>query len=244
MKRRALIIGSPLNKSDGENYLPGVEVDLRSYQEFLMSPLGGSWTKAEVVALRNPTNAQIQVELNALRSVDYSFVLFGGHGYFDKGKSTTMIDINAYTSIDSKDLRAGARTHTLVIDCCRKVANIVLKALAEELREIQRLDPAACRRLFDEGLAAASGALTVLWGCSIGEGAGDDSANGGYYSGGLLEVAADWAKGQSPTRPAMLSIVSVHDGAVPRVIQHSGGRQNPTIEKGRSGPYPPFAVVA
>ena len=57
MKRRALIIGNPGEKGK-EGYCAGVLKDVENYQEFLMSPVGGSWEKSEIAVRLLPSRVE------------------------------------------------------------------------------------------------------------------------------------------------------------------------------------------
>jgi hypothetical protein len=86
-----------------------------------------------------------------------------------------------------------------------------------------------------------------LYGCSVDETAGDDAPTGGYYSSRLVAGAEEWVTNQrnldTDHKYAILSVVEAHLLATPKVQEVSGNRQNPEIEKPRSSPYFPFAIV-
>jgi Nuclease-related domain len=63
----------------------------------------------------------------------------------------------------------------------------------------------------------------------------------------LIEAAQDWANAQAQNEWVVedaFSIVDAHDPATKETIKLSGGTQNPTIAKPKTGPYFPFAVFA
>jgi hypothetical protein len=74
---------------------------------------------------------------------------------------------------------------TLILDCCRRIERPSLfaaDALEKALKEEVTLNPRDCRRYYEEGISKCPTGLVTLFACSIGETAGDSSAQGGYYS--------------------------------------------------------------
>lgn len=70
---------------------------------------------------------------------------------------------------------------------------------------------------------------------------------GGYYSHSLINSATKWADSDTKDLSKSVyyfSVISAHDAASLSVRALSGGRQNPHVEKPRSEPYFPFAVMA
>jgi hypothetical protein len=248
VKRRALIIGNP-GETGAQNYCEGVNHDLRNYSAFLVQPLGGAWETSEISVLLRPTVSQVKNALGEVKSGDYAIVIFAGHGHYSEARRSTILELRRGKEIDSMELRTGPSKQTLVLDCCRKIAQEqVQKRLVEAMdRKALVLNRGDCRKYYDIQIERCPTGIAVMWGCSVGETAGDDPQNGGYYSSGLLECAIDWAKNSSvnpSTSVARLSIVESHDTAVASVRQRTGGRQNPSMEKPRSEPYFPFAIIA
>ena len=248
MKRQALLITNP-GEPGASNYCEGVNRDAESYRAFLKATFGGAWYGHEIEHLPRPSVAQLRLALQKLRAADYGLVIFSGHGEYEASKKATVLELRSGEEIDSAELRAGATRQTLILDCCRAIApesrRIAVYAEALEKRAEDRT--AECRRYYEERISDCASGLCILWGCSVGETAGDDKSRGGYYSLSLLDEAESWAKNNDVNVSesySILSVVQAHDAATPRVRQLSGNRQNPTIDKPRSGPYFPFAVVA
>jgi len=247
VKRKALVIGNP-GEPGAENYCDGVNRDCENYPGFLTRPLGGAWERREVEVLVRPTVVQVRAALSGLKAVDYAMVIFAGHGY-STSRGDTILELRRGEEIDSSDLRAGASKQTLVLDCCRKVAReLVMKHLVEAMEKraavFNRTD---CRKFYDAQIERCAAGISVMWGCTVGEEAGDDPRNGGYYARGLLEGAVAWADGSNvdtSNSVERLSIVRAHELAAERVKRLSGGRQNPIIEKPRTDKYFPFAIIA
>ena len=105
------------------------------------------------------------------------------------------------------------------------------------------MDKQKARRYYDEQLLKCPRGLVVMQACDIDETAGDDEKKGGYYSYSLIACAEDWENQQNGYVEKCMSVVACHNGARSRVQSLSGGNQNPQIEKPRSMPYYPFAVI-
>lgn len=241
MKRRALIIGSP------DKDIPGVYDDMKNYQAFLKSFAGGAWYDQEITTLESPTTSQVNAQLESLKSADYSFLIFAGHGGYSEYKRATMLQLNSNTEISENELKVGAPKRTVVIDACRVLIDrqplreaIAKAALAlDSLRSVD-----ASRSLFERSVEACYPGIAVLYGCGVGESAGESQGIGGHYSYALLEIARDWENGYYTQRGAVLSVSDAHEKAVKVVSERTGNSQNPKADFPRTLPRFPLAVKA
>jgi hypothetical protein len=237
MTRRALIIGSP------DDQIKGVYDDMRNYRRFFESAAGGGWYSHEITTLESPTSAHVKECLAGMKSADYSIVIFAGHGCYSAAKRCTMLELRKGDQIEDYGLKVGSPKHTLIIDACRVITHDLIKKAALEAH-VSRSVPmsiAASRLMFDKAVQASPPGLATMYGCSINETAGDIPGSGGRYSSALLAASDNWA---SLSYGEVLSVSEAHDRAVPGVIQHSGGRQNPMGEFPRTVPRFPFVVKA
>lgn len=140
MDRKALIIGTP-----GVD-LPGVAVDMANYQQFLLSPLGGAWYSNEIVMLKNPTKSDVVAEVNKLGDAEYSMVIFAGHGRHPKMDGSTIVQLRPGVEMDSNELKVGAKKHSLILDCCRKLEKVKLAedVLAKAMKGQKELNSFKC----------------------------------------------------------------------------------------------------
>jgi Caspase domain len=242
MNRRALIIGSPDSK------IPGAKKDIENYKKFFLSPLGGLWRQAEIVALESPTKSQVTSQINALKSADYSVVVFAGHGGHVSASTPPIVVLQPNVEISSSELRIGAPKHTLILDCCRKLEPqmIVDSALDKAVLRKHALNEEECRKYFDKAINDSGNGLVVLYGCGLNETAGE-SSQGGWYSTSLIAAAVNWEADSNVDTSKnydTLSVIDSHDRSVPKVRSLSGNRQNPAREQPRATKYFPFAVIA
>jgi hypothetical protein len=246
--RKALIIGYPGEKG-ANNYCEGVNLDIENYKSFLTSPLGGSWSEDEVKILYKPTKEAVSQALQSLKYVNYSKIIFSGHGAYSPIHDSTFLKLNKNEAIDSAELRGACRKQTIILDCCRKVKRAITeeKIMLKEAEAAMALNPEKCRILYDKRIEECDTGFIVMNACSINEKAYDDSSRGGYYSYYLIKSAIDWADrniGSFFMSPHFFSVVSAHNTTSTKVLNLSGGQQNPQIEKPRSDPYFPFAILA
>jgi Caspase domain len=247
MDRGALLIGGPGYLGD-QHYLVGVERDLETYRSFLLSPLGGAWASDEIRVFKNSAKSDVVSATKSLQSVNYSLVLFFGYGRYDESYDDTVVDLGNGDELSCNDLKVGAPKHTLIVDCCRSRAIIALdEALAKAEREAPRLNAADCRIYYDAHIGKCPTGNVTLFACSINESADESSERGGFYSWGLVSAATRWLTRSSidtSKQYDILTITAAHEEAAVAVRRRTADRQNPVIEKPRSGLYFPFAVIA
>ncbi|KGC89758.1 caspase domain protein [Burkholderia pseudomallei] len=248
MNRKALIIASPGQRgSDG--YLPGVELDMKLYESFLKSPLGGAWHDDEVIVLRDPSKAAVEAAIRAQQSADYSFTAFCGHGRHIGNPGSTHILISQGVEIDSNILRTGSLKHTLILDCCRVVQPTIVmdSVLAKRAATGPTLSADECRAYFDKRITECAKGLVVMHSCGINETAGETSNEGGYFSSATVRESKKWHQDSNVDTTKnynVLSVSGVFDLATENVRTRSGRRQNPVIEKPRVEKHFPFAIIA
>lgn len=237
MSRAALIIGSPDDK------IKGVYDDMRNYRRFFESESGGAWYPHEITTLENPTSGRVRECLAALKKVNYSVVVFAGHGYYSAPRRCTMVELNKSESMEEHELKVGAPKHSLIIDACRVVTiDLVKKAMDSAfVVRASASNLASSRQAFDRAVQACPQGLATMYGCAINETAGDIPGSGGRYSSNLLGGADSWAKS---THTGILSVSDAHERAIPGTVKDSGGRQNPVGEFSRTLPRFPFGVKA
>lgn len=251
MTRKALIITNPGEANDPEHYCEDVFIDVTNYEQYLRSPLGGAWESYEIDKLNRPTCSEVKMKIAGMSSTDYTMVIFCGHGGIDGRSGNTILELKQKEYLDSLDLRTGSKKRTILLDCCRKVVPRELLEKAELRAAYAFAEPElnrqACRRAFDEQIMRCSNGVIVGYGCSPDQVAAGHPTKGGYYSSSLIGAAFSWFEGKKGgwrIVPEQRSIVSIQADAVPRVTRLSGGTQTPMMEKPRTEPYFPFAVVA
>lgn len=247
MERKALIITNP-GEPGAENYCHGVNKDRENYRAFLDSEIGGWWYPSEIRLMDRPRIADVMIAVRQLRDVDYSLVVFSGHACHSTTRGETILELREGQDLEASYLRVEDRKQTLILDCCRVYTgedlreSLVLKA---ERALPAPVDGPRCRAAFEHTMQRCPVGITIMHACAEGERA-YDGVQGGAYSYSLIRSAREWAESTTcDTRSEWdtLSVAGAHERAVAHVAQRRGQRQTPCIEKPRSGPYFPFAVI-
>lgn len=234
MKRKALLIGAYDDK------IPGVKADIRNYYSHLLSKSGGQWHSTEIEILENPSRKLVLEKIGALQYVDYSFVLFGGHGAYSTTERATELVLGGNQRAFDYELMVGADRRTVIIDACRNIprpsaSRQLLKAAMDSLSFSESyINP---RAVFENAVMRCQPSITKIHSCNIDESAGD-SANGGTYSVALLDAAREW-----PGTPgSVLTIDAAHARASEWVRRDTGGSQNAQCTSARASEKFPFAI--
>jgi hypothetical protein len=249
MKRQALIIANP-GEEGTEGHLQGVIKDVANYRSFLLSAIGGLWRASEIIDMMMPSLARVRETVRSTSASDYALIIFCGHGCFSTPLNSTVIELRDGEDMNSDELRAGAPKQTLILDCCRVRSAVIPTPMTDSIKlakSMENINPDECRKYYDKKIQECANGLVVMHACSIGESAGDDAQKGGYYSFNLLEAGKTWARSSTVDTSryiGLFSVVQAHQDATPRVQRVSANRQNPTIEKPRSEPYYPLAIIA
>jgi hypothetical protein len=250
MNRKCIIVINP-GETGASNYAEGVFQDIKNYKNFLKSPLGGLWYEHEIETITRPTLSDLIGKLKAQSYADYFLFIFCGHGYYSNSKRETMLELRLGEEMAESLARSICKKQAMILDCCRERHGLVSEILesfsAKAANMYPALNPADCRIYFDKHLAKCPEELVVMYGCEIGQRAGDNTQKGGVYSYCLLDGAEDWWKNSKINTSINIDILSVcdaHNRAVPLVIKERGEKQKPAITKPRTEPYFPFAVIA
>lgn len=119
LKRKAIIIGSPLDKGH-KDYLPGVKLDVKNYYNFLRSQEAGQWSvEDEIVILENPIWGELNNYLKLCdEETDICYVVFSGHGHVKMWD--TFLQLNAHEQpIKHTSLYTASKRQITIIDTCR-----------------------------------------------------------------------------------------------------------------------------
>lgn len=248
MNKKVLIISNP-GKIGADNYCEGVKRDVENYKKFFTSPLGGNWYEWEIEHLIQPDVDMVKNLLEKMRTLDYSIIVFTGHGYSMDGDTYVELKPGRDKMDTSNDMcvdkfRLANKKRLIIVDCCRSELGpineseemhkeILMKAFAQQ----------NTRERYERQIQNTPLMNIIMYSCDLGETSGDDSRKGGYYSSALLKVCDDFGKKYLHKDGGWyLNAVAVHDLAVP-LVKAKKEDQNPQIEKPRSEPYLPFAIV-
>ena len=215
MNRIAFIIESSNVRLKGYDYLPGAEKDLANWVDFLHSPLGGAWTKNELVVVENnnPISASnLRDEIFAASDKgNFVFIAFSGHGGEDEyGPHICLNHFEPKVAIASL---TPERNCCSIWDCCRASieSSIVCESLSPSMdNAIVANMPTTnfttmstglltetyrCRTRFSTALSkCAHNCAVKMFACSKDEAAGEAADVGGLYTSLLIHGAKLWKK--------------------------------------------------
>lgn len=172
MKRRALLIQNPGKVGDA-NYLPSVSVAYNRFKSYLQSPVGGYWSDDELIELQRlePMRVSLQSdfvfklkELNQ-SDVDYSMVVFIGHGGAMNGVDKVQLEDGELIPISCFTQYGNPKKRTVVIDACRKYMSLDVARLINEQRFFSgdgRYDARACRDYYNNLISHAQPHIELL----------------------------------------------------------------------------------
>lgn len=247
MKRAVVIVGSPESEDPGELLL-GVQADRTSYEAFFRSPFGGAWENDEIFNFQQPRAEDLLPVLQRL-DVEFSITVFCGHGWTEDGAGPAIC-INTREHAFVKDFRTSAARQITIVDACRHVRRLLK---FDEGRPkfgvdlgLGRADPyrQSCRALYDSAVLAAPSKRTVMFGCEMDQGAGEEP-EGGWYSQALLGTATQWAENSRATGQPASSVLYVTDvhAAAKKKVHDEHFPQDSQITKHRDAQPFPFAVA-
>lgn len=191
--------------------------------------------------MNRPTVRLLARTLPEVDDADYSIVIFTGHGYMDA--DDTIIELKGEEKYNTRYLAKSGRT--LILDCYRRHTTQLYEVFAESVSEslIHNIDLWDYRKFYEAQIAKCEGQRLVFYSCSEGEISNDNGMKGGFYSYNLLKVAKDWYKNNKISfDPMVLSMVQAHN-ETERILRYRIGTQTPQIEKPRTAPYYPLAVI-
>lgn len=264
-KRRALIFGNMGVKGDeGSEYIEGVNIDLNNFYKFIRSDVGGAWMQSEIMSFcPNEINKTQLLEcIRAQGHVDYWLIFFSGHGSSDQNGVDFLevkpeaLDDDWLCYIHEIVEAVGSTRMTLITDACRSYYPINESAEKSKIRyfsdggHIPTLDRLRYREIYNNALKELpSPSYYIAQSCTSLESSNDSGEYGGEYISALIENAKGLAKVarvrkvmKHDTMPAVISLSSAHDAAVPAVVQKTFNAQHPTF-RGPKSKRPPFAVV-
>ena len=241
MKKKILIIANP-GESGTENYCEGVLKDVENYKKYFMSPVGGSWYSSEIECLKTPNKYSVSTKLNEMKYLDFSIIIFTGHGYSQNEE--TFVELNSEEGMSVTAFKENGKKRLVIVDCCRKEW-FPVSELNEAYffhREKSFFELKNTREIYEDYIRAADVMNIVMYGCDLGETSGDDSKKGGFYSSSLLKICTEFAETNKELKKYCLTAPLAHERAKV-LVKRLKIDQNPQIEKPRMGKYLPIAVT-
>lgn len=241
--RKAILIGAP--DADPENPLPGVEKDIQSVKDFLLSNQGGKWYEKEITILINPDKSLVEHHLLLASNADYVFILCAGHGEHQYGENIddTVIHINEKETMSISSINPKNRRHLVISDTCRQLKRIGVAAMLSMQKSLalvsESKDYINYREIFDKSLLNCSEGRIVAYSCDINQSAGEDYS-GGYFTQSLINSPTHFSPKDNSYD--IVNIKQAFDYAK-KATYNKNAPQNPVFVAGRRNDFYPFAIV-
>ncbi len=198
MNRLALLIGSPSTYKN-EDFLAGVQTDIKNMYNFLTSSIGGSWRKNEIkIFPLNPSYSQVESYLQECENKDFAFIYFSGHGYTDRNNTARAI-FNKRTNYDPdviKDIANRAKHQITIIDACRSFFELSnFTGISLEGFDFPNPEPNLARSIYDEYISLLPNTRVLLFATGQGRNSIDYGKEyGGLFSTSLLNAVKNKIK--------------------------------------------------
>ena len=181
MKRLALLIINPGQMGDA-NYAPSVMSAMARYKNFLKSPAGGYWRDDEIIELERsvgPMSLQSSFvfKLRDLNQpdVDYSLIVFIGHGGAAKGVESIQLEDGEILPIKcllEAPNNPNPLKRTVVIDACRTYAAVDALQIILETRAFSgdgQIQGNLCKDYYNSIIENASAHVELLQSTQYGQ---------------------------------------------------------------------------
>jgi hypothetical protein len=221
-------------------------VDLARYLAFLESDHGGAWEREEITVFRSPSLRKVEATIGARSDIDFSLVVFAGHGHHDGDE--TSVWVNDHESCSVSALNTFARRQMIIVDACRTPLRGELFEKRADFGGEVGWPPdfeyrASCRALYDEAIRGAEMGQSIAYASSPGEAAGDTS-RGGRFSRSLLDVSEQWSRSaERGGRATLVLDVPSAVSHVQQIFRRNRYPQTPQLENGRRFHSFPIAVA-
>jgi hypothetical protein len=190
MKRKAIIIGSPLSDYH-VSHLKGAIKDYNSVINFLQSPSGGAWENIQ--SGLNPNKKNVFNEISNSINEDYVLLYFSGHGSFNG--ENTVLQINDNETISLSEIKLYNKKIMIIIDACRIYIPTSFSSFLGDIKEsyTSKLNHSEAKQIFNTYLSRCEDGIVLLNSCSINE-YSYEGKNGGYFTQTLLNDSQNWTK--------------------------------------------------
>lgn len=170
--------------------------DIDNYEAFLRSNKGGAWKHSEIIKLTDETLYKVREELLKGRfKYDFAFIVYCGHGCFDKDKKCRRFEINKNEKDDvfETDIRKLSKKTIFIYDSCSNKYTEISEKLSsineylEECKYPRKRDD--IRKLYEKWYTSCQEQYLPFYASQIGQSAHDrEDGKGGMYSYELLNV--------------------------------------------------------
>lgn len=170
--------------------------DIDNYEAFLKSNKGGAWKPSEIIKLTDKTLYKVHEELLKGRfKYDFAFIVYCGHGCFDKDKKCRRFEINKNEKDDvfETDIRKLSKKTIFIYDSCsNKYTPTSEKLIFAKERIDESMDSKKSEKIriaYKDWYMSCDEQQLQLYSSRIGQSAHDrEDGQGGEYSYELLKI--------------------------------------------------------
>lgn len=241
MNRKALIVYCSETES---GQLVGPKMDNENIREYLKSDVGGQWYDNEIISLENPSIGKVRRCIaNEFIGIDYSFIVFSGHGYIDESDNKDYLEVANGDIPLSMLIPSVVPRQTLIIDACRGYYSRINDSLQKSFSNLYEYFSGHpnTRIVFDSAVCQAEEGLTILYSASENQ-SSLDTDKGGAYIYSLLSICKKWEE-VVKKRNVYLDLKDAHDYACKYLKDNFNTIQRPTMNMEKRRTYFPIAVM-
>jgi hypothetical protein len=178
MNRKLILLKNPGIKASDGNYAPGVNIAIERYKSFFKSPIGGAWDDNEIIEINNSEFDLKTAVKNLLNDfdkqhIDYSIIVFVGHGANENSKDIIQLEDSQSITIDElKYPQNESLKRLIIVDACRSFTQAtMLEQRIDESKEYTSYKPlnrAQCRELYDSIIEECEPHVEIIQSTQIG----------------------------------------------------------------------------
>lgn len=194
MKKIAILISSPLSNKN-PSYLPAAKIDIISFYNYLISDIGGRWDSSEIIPLHNPSSAELKTIWKEQSHHDFAFIVFSGHGSFDKSNNTDILQINDNEFFSYNSMKTLATRQVSILDTCRNIAGLsgINQSLQKAFNSKRNIYDYDVRQIYEQLIMQQNIGCCTLHSTQIGH-YSYAIRYGSYFLSAILNEAKNWAE--------------------------------------------------
>lgn len=224
--RKALLISAP----GGSSLSPGgLNSDLETTRNFLLSPRGGAWASHEITVLENPEATEITEAVKDMQA-DYTITYFSGRSFGDQAGNRFLI-LQDGDYIQDTELLNNSEKQLVLVDACPEAFSKEVIHFTGRPNEFQ-----LARAMYDKWIERCEPGQMIMHANEK----NSPAETGGIFTQKLLQVGS-----RVPAVDNRFNLKSIlaagHE--VPGLMQDAGIAQGPGITYSQGNTRLPFAMA-
>ena len=228
ISRKALLISAPGGSTLSSD---GLNSDLETTKNFLLSPRGGAWANHEITVLDNPDAAEIVAAVKEMQA-DYTITYFSGKSFAD-AKANRFLILHEGDFIQDTELLNDSAKQLVLVDACPEAFTKEVIHFTGKPNEFQ-----LARAMYDKWIQRCEPGQMIMHANDTASAV--STAGGGVFTQKLLQVAS-----RVPAVDNKFNLKSIlaagHE--VPQLMQDAGLQTGPGITYSSGNARLPFAMA-